>query len=77
VRADLARLFVRHKAKMGLADASDRRVILSVDSIAAALIGLTMRARERGDDDWLDRHRWWLKAATRLWHGETATTLDG
>ena len=77
IRADLARLFIQHKADMDMRDWPDDAIIARTSDITAALIGLTMHARQNGDDAWLDRHAWFLAACTRLLDDGDAVRLDG
>ena len=68
---------MRHRLDLGLALASDEWIIEHTNDVTAALWFLSRHALDHGDWSWLHRHRRWLKAATRLWHGEATTTLDG
>jgi hypothetical protein len=78
IRADLARLFMQHRADLGIALASDEWIIEHANDLTAALWGLTQHAIDRNDEPWLRRHHWWLQAATRLNRGEPSTPpLDG
>jgi hypothetical protein len=77
VRADLVRLFIAHKADMGMGGYPDAWIIGHVDDILSTLWVLSQHAIDRGDEGWLTRHYWWLQAATRLNRGEASTPLDG
>ena len=68
---------MRHRLDLGLPLASDECIVANTNNITMGL-WLPVEARARPQDEaWLPRHRWWLKAATRLSHGEATTTLDG
>ena len=77
IRADLARLYLRHRLDLGIAPASDEWIVEHVNDLTTALWGLTQHAINHGDEGWLTRHYWWLQAATRLNRGEPSTPLDG
>src|SRR5262249_47931008 len=62
IRADLARLFIAHKAELGIADWADDKVVDQVSWIASALIACGMVALQRGDQAWLERHAWFGEA---------------
>jgi hypothetical protein len=77
IRADFARLFMAHRLGLGLALASDEWIIEHTNDLTATLWFLSRHALDHKDEASLRRHYWWLQAATRLWHGEATTTLDG
>lgn len=77
IRADLARLFIEHKADMAMANWPDAWIIEHTNDVTAVLWTLTQHAINHGDEGWLRRHYWWLQAATRLNRGEATTKLDG
>jgi hypothetical protein len=77
IRADLARLFLRHRVDLGMALASDEWIVEHTNDITATLWVLSKHAIDHGDEGWLTRHYWWLQAATRLNRGEASTPLDG
>jgi hypothetical protein len=58
IRADLARLFIAHKAEMSMADWPDEAILAHVNDITATLISLVRRARAN------KRHR--VAAATPM-----------
>ena len=73
---DLARLFMEHRLDLGRALANDEWIIANTNSITATLYFLSVHAMDHNDRPWLRRHHWWLQAATRLSHGESAGLLD-
>jgi hypothetical protein len=77
IRADLARLFIAHKADMGMGGYPDAYFVERTNDVTAVLWVLSQHAIDHGDWDWLRRHRWWIQAAIRLHHGEATTALDG
>ena len=77
IRADLARLFIQHKADLGLKDWTDDKVIDQATWIASALIGCGMVALQRGDEAWLARHAWFSEACERLFADHATVPLDG
>jgi hypothetical protein len=77
IRADLARLYMRHRVDLGLALASDQSLVANTDNITATLWCLSKHALDHNDVSWLRRHRWWIRAAISLHHGECTTALDG
>ena len=77
IRADLARLFIVHKADLLLADWPDEAIAAHVDDIAGALVASVVGALKHGDQAWLDRHEWWRTACGRLVANQTAVPLDG
>jgi hypothetical protein len=76
VRAELARLYIRHSADMAL-DLSDEELIARTSEITNLLFALTHHARLRDDQAWLARHRWFIDACERLIDDERAAPLDG
>lgn len=76
IRADLARLFITHKAALGLGDWSDAEIIARTSDITATLIGLYMHATQHSDEAWLARHDWFRVACARLLDDQCATPLD-
>ena len=77
VRAELGRLFLQHKHDLALKDWTDQQVVERVNDIAAALIGCGQVALQRGDRQWLERHRWFGEACERLFRDQQAMPLDG
>jgi hypothetical protein len=77
IRADLARLYLAHKYELSMADWPDDEIVARTSDISAALVALTMHARQNGDQAWLDRHAWFLAACTRLLDDGDAVRLDG
>ena len=49
IRADLARLFIEHKADMGMGDWPDEAILARVNDICATLIMLGKMARANDD----------------------------
>jgi hypothetical protein len=77
VRADLGRLFIVHKADMGLGAWPDAEIIARTNEIAATLMTLGRHALEHGDAAWLARHAWFSKACELLFDGYRSVPLDG
>jgi hypothetical protein len=77
IRADLARLFIMHKLDLGMGDWPDARIIADTSRIAGAIMACGCVASDRGDTEWLERHRWFSDAVTRLFADQPATALDG
>jgi len=73
IRGELARLYIEHRAGLGLVAESDEWIARNVVVISATLFHLSLHAREHGDRAWLARHEWWLAACRRLYDGEHAT----
>ena len=66
IRADLARLFIRYKTDLGMADYPNSFIVDNVNRIAGAIMACGTIAIDRGDTEWLGRHRWFSDAAARL-----------
>jgi hypothetical protein len=77
VRAELAKLYIRHALDLGLGGWTDEQIIERVADITATLIGCGQVAMHCGDCEWLARHRWFSDAATRLFKDQHAMPLDG
>ena len=77
VRAELTRLFLAHKADLGMADHPDSFIVDNVSRIAGAIMAAGQVAMDRGDEAWLDRHKWFSDAAARLFGGCRAVPLNG
>lgn len=77
IRADLGRLFILHRADMGLGDWPDAVIVDNVNRIAGALMAAGTVAVDRGDTEWLERHQWFSDAAARLFADQPAVPLDG
>ena len=77
VRADLTRLFLAHKTDLGMADHPDSFIVDNVNRIAGAIMAAGCIATDRGDDEWLARHKWLSDAAERLFADGQAVPLDG
>lgn len=77
IRADLGRLYLAHKAELGMAEFTDDYVIEHIDDITAMMIGLGQAALQNDARAWLERHAWFTDATTRLFADQPATTLDG
>ena len=77
IRGDLARLYIAHKGDLGLLDWTDAQLVEHVDDVTAALIGCGRVAMQRGDEAWLERHRWFAEACERLFSDLPATRLNG
>jgi hypothetical protein len=76
IRADLGRLFIRHKHDLSLSHWSDAEIAEHAGVITSALIELGKSAKANGDTRWLLRHKWWFAAVGRLFDGERAAPLD-
>jgi hypothetical protein len=66
VRGELARVFLKHRASMGLGDTNDGWILAHVDDICLVLIELTKHAIDIDDRRWLRRHVWWRLLAHQL-----------
>ena len=77
VRADLARLFIAHKADLGMANQPDADIARNVNTIAAALMQLGVHALEHNDTAWLERHQWFAEASEHMFAGHHGAPLDG
>jgi hypothetical protein len=79
VRADLARLFIRHRADLGMTvdEWPDARIIAETSRIAGAIMACGTVALDRNDTAWLERHRWFSDAAARIFDNGQAVPLDG
>ena len=75
IRADLARLFILHKAEVELAAMSDF-IAWRVTDIAAVLTGCASHALAHDDHAWLRRHEWWRTACGQLFEDPPAVPLD-
>src|SRR4029453_7509493 len=62
IRADLGRLFIKHKRELSMIAWSDEAIIAKTNDICATLIALGKLARANGDTTWLLRHRWFFAA---------------
>jgi hypothetical protein len=76
IRGELARAFLRHRASMGLGDASDEWILAHVDDICLVLSALTEHAVAIDDRKWLRRHVWWRALAYCLRNDLPAVELD-
>jgi hypothetical protein len=77
IRGELARLFVAHKADLGMAAASDEFIVEHVVTIARTVMSITNAALATNDEAWMERNRWWVEAGARLSNDESAAPLDG
>jgi hypothetical protein len=77
VRGELTRLFLAHKADLGMADHPDSFIVDNVNRIAGAIMACGTIAMDRGNEAWLERHRWFSDAAARLFADGKAVPLDG
>ena len=78
VRAQLAQIFIEHKADLGreAARASDQAILDRVDDITEALLhGLTTALTE-GDADCLRRYAWFLDLVTAMLEDAAGKPLD-
>jgi hypothetical protein len=57
VRADLARLFLAHKAELGMLDWSDEQIVAQTNDIVGALIACGIHATAHGDRAWLPAYQ--------------------
>lgn len=77
VRGELARLFVRHKVDIGLADRGDAEIIANADNVMAFLLDRYGVAELTSDDAWLARFKWFVDACNRLQQDLPAVPMDG
>lgn len=81
IRSELARLFVLHKADLGMADVPDDQIVANLNRIAEIVMAKTNAVLASDDaaktEEWLVRHRWWVEAGIRLYCGLPAVRLDG
>ena len=77
IRADLARLFILHKAELGMAEWRDEAIVAETNNIMAALMAASTHALAHDDQAWIERHRWFGEALDRLFRDQPATRLDG
>lgn len=78
VRAQLAQIFMEHKADLGLeaARASYRAILDRVDDITEVLLrGLAMALTE-GDANWLSRYAWFVDLVTSMLEDAAGKPLD-
>jgi hypothetical protein len=78
VRAQLAQIFIEHKADLGAeaARASDQAILDRVDDITALLLrGLTTALAE-GDADWFRRNAWFVDLVTAMLEDATGKPPD-
>jgi hypothetical protein len=78
VRAQLAQIFIEHKADLGpeAARASDQVILDRVDDITEVLLrGLTTALTE-GDADWLRRYAWFVDLVTAMLEDAAGKPLD-
>ena len=78
VRGELARLFIRHKSDLGLADRPDADIVARVDDLMAFMLERHAHAMLAGDAGraWLDRYAWFAEACDRLQRDQPAVTMD-
>jgi len=62
IRADLARLYMRHRLDLGLPLASNECIVANTNSITMGLWLLSKHALDHKDEAWLTRHRWWVQS---------------
>jgi hypothetical protein len=77
IRADLARLFILHKAELGMTEWRDEAIVAETNKIMSALMTATTHALAHNDQAWLERHRWFSEALERLFADQPAVKLDG
>src|SRR5262245_39950195 len=77
IRADLARLYLAHKAELKLDDTSDDEIVAKVDAITGALMAAGTVAVAREDHAWMERHAWFAAAVERLFADQPAVPVDG
>jgi hypothetical protein len=53
VRADMARLYMRHRSEVALALASHEWIIANTNDLTATLYCLSVHAMDHGDEAWL------------------------
>jgi hypothetical protein len=76
LRGVLARAFLKHRASMGLGDASDEWILAHVDDMCLVLSALTDHAIAIDDRPWLQRHIWWRLLSYQLRNELPAASLD-
>ena len=78
VRAQLAQIFIEHKADLGpeAARASDQAILDRVDDITEVLLRDLTTALTEGDADWLRRHAWFLDLVTAMLEDAAGKPLD-
>jgi len=77
VQAELARFFIARKAALGLGDRADSEIMEQADEIALYLAARIGMAQMTGDDRFLQRFGWLVRAFQRLDRGERVVGLDG
>jgi hypothetical protein len=78
VRAQLAQIFIEHKADLGpyTVRAGDQVILDRADDISELLLrGLTTALTE-GDADWPRRHAWFLDLVTAMLEDAAGKPLD-
>lgn len=76
VRGELARLFMMHKADLGLADRPDVDIVARVDDIMVFMMQRHGNALLANDTAWLNCFRWFSGACDRLAADERTLPLD-
>jgi hypothetical protein len=76
VRAALARLFILHRAELGMHDWSDERIVAETDFIMMALMACSTHAVSHDDRAWMERHRWFGDVIERLFADQASVPLD-
>ena len=73
----MGRLYILHKDDLKRDDMADDEIVRRVNDITAALMAAGMHASARGDQAWLERHRWFGEACERPFADQPAVKLDG
>ena len=76
IRARLARVYMEHKADLGVPDASDDDVLRNVDDITLTLMRGVGQAILQGDEAFLEKYRWFTAVLDDLL-GDLPDRLDG
>lgn len=78
MRGELARLFIQHKAKLGLPDTDDAQIARGTDEITWLLISRRAQYEREGRGEEFDsKFGWFTEALDRLMADQPATRLDG
>jgi len=70
------RVFILHRADLGMHDWSDERIVAETNFIMMALMACSTHAVAHGDAAWMERHQWFGDAIERLFADQAAVPLD-
>ena len=76
LRAQLACVFIEHKADLGVPTASDQDIIDHVDDIMVLMWSRTAAAVASGSADWCKRYGWFIDLIGDLVEGRKGRPLD-